>query len=487
MMESTPQPGKVLGGKYTVLRLLGEGGMGAVFEAEHTLSRKRVAIKWMHAHLAANADAAPRMVREAQASALVRHPNVVDVYDVVQDGDAIFLVMEFLEGETLAAYLEREPRSIAEVIALLLPAMRGVDAAHAQGVIHRDIKPDNIFLARVADTPRPVPKVLDFGISKITGGDQTSMTRTGTSMGTPLYMSYEQICGEKNIDARTDIYAFGVILYEVATGQPPFQATSFPELVMRIATSEPVAPKRLRPDLPAALDRAILRAMAKQRDGRFKTLKQLIVELEAFASEQAFRPQASRVARAAEPARIDRREHEATPDTLEPQTFISHSPSEVEILRVKRHVWPPIAVGLGLFLGIGMFVWWTISLTQAPPGQAAGPAIMQPLPAPAAEVEADLPSEAPVDTVVETPKPAPIVQPTVAPAKKQTTDIRAATSPRPQTPAPQAPVTLPRAAPPIAPKAEPAAPAIKPVVPAPTSAPAPAKPNNDKVRSELGF
>ncbi len=287
----TPDVGATIGGKYRVVRRIGEGGMGVVVEAENLVTGKRVAIKWMHPQVAARPEAAERFLREARASARVRHPNVVDVYDAVHDQTTCFLVMELLEGEPLSYVLERGGMPAHELISLLLDAMRGVAAAHRQGVIHRDIKPDNIFLAIEGDRGNKIPKVLDFGISKVTGSDAMSLTRTGATMGTPMYMSYEQLCGVKDIDARTDVYAFGVILYEALTGQPPFQAESFPELVVKITQTQPTPPKQLRPDIPRSLDRLVQRAMSKERETRVASLEELIRELEPFATAASFRAQ----------------------------------------------------------------------------------------------------------------------------------------------------------------------------------------------------
>jgi serine/threonine-protein kinase len=284
-----PNVGHVLGGKYEIIRLLGEGGMGAVFEAENKLTHKRVAIKWLLPELSAGS-ASARLLREAQAASRVRHSNVVDVYDVEREGDAIFLVMELLEGETLKHAMARRDLPMHEFIALIIPALRGVAAAHRQGVIHRDVKPENIFLAREDEYSRPVPKVLDFGISKLEerGRVQQSLTRTGNTVGTPLYMSYEQLAGDRGIDGRADVYAFGVILYEGLTGRLPFDANSLAKLVVRIATEVAPAPRSLQPEIPASLSHVVMRAIARQREERTASVEALIKELEPFATEQGF-------------------------------------------------------------------------------------------------------------------------------------------------------------------------------------------------------
>ncbi|MDB4977297.1 MAG: serine/threonine protein kinase [Myxococcaceae bacterium] len=290
-MQSHPQPGTLLAGRYRLIRVIGEGGMGIVWEAENIGTERRVAVKWLHASLASNPEAAKRLIREATATCRIRHPNVVDVYDVIKEGDSVALVMELLEGEPLESVLRRGGIPLHQLVSLLLPAMRGVAEAHRLGIVHRDIHPANIFLATQPHDSRPVAKVLDFGISKLGSTEGPSLTQSGTTLGTPLYMSYEQLCSARDVDLRTDVYSFGVVLYEGLTGRPPFDAESFAELAVKIATAEPVPPKQLRPDIPTALERIILWAMARNREDRIPNLEALARELEPFASENAFRGQ----------------------------------------------------------------------------------------------------------------------------------------------------------------------------------------------------
>jgi len=289
---TVPGTGALLGGKYRVIAKVGEGGMGTVFRAENIVTGKQVAVKWMHPHVAANSDAAARLLREAQAASRLTHPNVVDVYDIVQDDHTLFLVMELLEGETLGSCLQRDPHpKIFEFIALLLPAMEGVAAAHDKGVIHRDLKPDNIFLVRVPGTTGVTAKVVDFGIAKVAGTLGLTLTETGMSLGTPLYMSLEQLRGDKDVDARTDVYAFGVILYEAITGHMPYSATTLSELAIKVATTDAVPVKELRPDVPTQLARVVDWAIARKREQRLPNVRALIQELDAFAQNYSFRNQ----------------------------------------------------------------------------------------------------------------------------------------------------------------------------------------------------
>jgi serine/threonine protein kinase len=287
--ETMFAPGRALdGGKYRLIRKLGAGGMGEVFEAENTLTHKRVAIKCLHPARAQRAEASARLLREAEAASRIRHPHVVDVYDVGREGDSVFLVMEYLEGEPLSQLLARGGTPIHELISLLLPAMRAVAAAHRMGVVHRDIKPDNIFLALEADNERPVAKVLDFGISKLSthDGELASLTRSGSTLGTPRYMAYEQLMSGKSIDGRVDVYAFGVILYEALTGHSPFEAETYPELIVKIAQGDMVPPKQLRPEIPSTLDRLVCWALERDRDRRVSSVDELIRELEPFSNKR---------------------------------------------------------------------------------------------------------------------------------------------------------------------------------------------------------
>ncbi|HET8939760.1 MAG TPA: serine/threonine-protein kinase [Polyangiales bacterium] len=291
-----PEVGELLVAKYRVLALLGAGGMGSVYRAENVLTGKHVALKWMHPQYASSPDAAERLIREARAASRLSHPNVVDVYDVIRDDQTLFLVMELLQGESLRDFLRNRgrPRELPmhELVAILLGAMSGVAAAHAQGVIHRDLKPDNIFLERIPGVPQPVAKVLDFGIAKLAEvGDVrgATLTQTGTAIGTPVYMSFEQLRGDKNIDFRTDVYAFGVMLYEALVGHAPFTAATLSELAIKVATTEAVPLKNLRPDVPTSLCAIVERAIRRDRDERWPDVPSLMAALAPFAQPSTFR------------------------------------------------------------------------------------------------------------------------------------------------------------------------------------------------------
>ena len=286
-----PQISAVIAGKYRIDRLIARGGMGAVYAATHLVSGKRVALKWMLPSIGQIPDARERFIREACATARIDHPNIVDIYDVGDERGSVYLVMEYLRGETLCERLERELIPAQEAIALFIPALRGVAAAHAHGVIHRDLKPDNIFLCRTAEGDPLEPKVLDFGISKITGAESRdhSLTRSGAVLGTPYYMSPEQVRGARDVDQRADVYAFGVMLYEVLTGHRPFDAETYNQLILKIVTETPAPMASLNPSVDPRLVQIVERAMARDPNTRFPTIDALAMALEPFSGGVRFR------------------------------------------------------------------------------------------------------------------------------------------------------------------------------------------------------
>jgi serine/threonine protein kinase len=227
----------LLDGRYRIVRLLGEGGMGAVYLASHVGLGRDVAIKFLHAEFISREDIVGRFRREAQAAAAIRHKNIIEVFDVgMSPQGEPFLVMEYLEGESLAGLLKRVgPLSLGAACAVMEPTLQALQAAHRKGIVHRDLKPDNIFLAYQEGEP-PVVKIIDFGISKFTQGDPDKWrTRTGAVMGTPAYMSPEQARGSASLDHRTDLYSMGTILFEMLTGGLPYAGTNFAEYSVRDA------------------------------------------------------------------------------------------------------------------------------------------------------------------------------------------------------------------------------------------------------------
>ncbi len=269
--------GDRIDGKYEIKRLLGEGGMGAVYEGENTLIHRRVAIKVLHSGVARLDEAVKRFENEAQAAGRIGSDHIVEVLDLgrLDSGDR-YMVMEFLKGESLSARIAARKRlSANEIRDLGLQLLEGLSAAHEAGIIHRDLKPDNIFLLAQAKGRTDFVKILDFGISKFNVmGNDFSMTRTGAVMGTPYYMAPEQARGAKNLDARLDVYAAGVILFEAATGRVPFEGDTFNELLIKIATEESPAVAQLAPDLDPGLAGIIDRARRRNPDQRFASARE---------------------------------------------------------------------------------------------------------------------------------------------------------------------------------------------------------------------
>lgn len=279
--QNEPALGTLIG-PYRLLRRVGEGGMAIVWEAEHTGLKKRVALKLLVRRLANDPKIVQRFRREGEAMARIRHQHVVDVSDVGDFSGLPFLVMEFLKGENLGSLIKREsPLPVAQTVDLLLPVIAAVCAAHRESVVHRDLKPDNLFLARSLDEAL-IPKVVDFGISKMAGA--ADLTGTQEMMGTPFYMSPEQIQDPKRVDARSDQFALGAILYECLTGRRPFDGELALQVMFKIVNGKFEPPRRLRPDIPVMIEGIILRAMALRADERFPATQDLGRELLPFAS-----------------------------------------------------------------------------------------------------------------------------------------------------------------------------------------------------------
>jgi serine/threonine-protein kinase len=281
-----PTEGTVLAQKYRVERVLGAGGMGVVVAAMHLSLDERVALKFLHPTMA-SPEALARFGREARAAAKIKSEHVARVTDVgTLDTGSPYLVMEYLEGADLGRVLaERGPLPIRDAVEYVLQACDAVAEAHTLGIVHRDLKPSNLFLAKRAGGPGIV-KVLDFGISKVMPRGATpppdgdmGMTRTRAWLGSPLYMSPEQMRSARDVDARGDVWALGVILFELLTGKPPFDAQTFPELCAQIMHAEPTPVQRLRPDVPAALIAAIAKCLAKDPAQRFPTVAHLVLAL----------------------------------------------------------------------------------------------------------------------------------------------------------------------------------------------------------------
>jgi serine/threonine-protein kinase len=282
--DTAPCPGDIVGGKYRLARALGEGGMGVVFEAEHLRLRQSVAIKFLRADAIVMPDAVERFEREARAICRMRGPHVVHVLDVDSDAHGRpYMVMEMLRGRDLEAELHaRGALPLDEAVDLILQACAAVAEAHAAGIVHRDLKPSNLFLADGAGTR--VLKVLDFGISKVTR-DEPATTSIAVTVGTPLYMSPEQVRSSRDVDGGTDIWSLGVILYELVAGTPPFRGTTTAAIAAIVADATPSL-RDVRPDLPQELERAVMTALAKSPRDRFPCVEAFAAALMPFASPE---------------------------------------------------------------------------------------------------------------------------------------------------------------------------------------------------------
>ncbi len=285
-------PGQLLADKYRVERILGAGGMGVVVAARHVELNVLVAIKFLLPHVLTNPQAVARFAREARAAVRIKSEHVARVSDVGTLGTgAPYMVMEYLEGTDLASYVRSRTRlSVDKALYFILQACQAIAEAHQIGIVHRDLKPANLFLTRGADGS-DIVKVLDFGISKNIDPNAShgtaSMTTAAGALGSPTYMSPEQLTEAREVDARTDIWALGVILFELLVGVPPFRAENLPKLFLAILHQKPPSPATLRPDLPPAVVSTILRCLEKDRAKRFASVDEFAASLGDVAPARA--------------------------------------------------------------------------------------------------------------------------------------------------------------------------------------------------------
>jgi TolB-like protein/Tfp pilus assembly protein PilF len=287
--EGRHQPGQLIGGRYKLLSAAGSGGMGIVFKAEDKKLRRTVALKFLPAEIGADPQAKMRFLREAQAAAVLDHPNICPVYEIDETGGEMFLTMAFIEGRSLKERIEEGPLPLIEVLNISVQVAEGLKAAHERGVVHRDIKPANIMLNREGQV-----RVADFGLASVEGG--ADLTRPQTVLGTAAYMSPEQIQGER-ADSRTDVWSFGCTLFEMATGRRPFTGEQGRTIANEILNDAPPHPASLRTDIPAGLAAVILKCLRKSAAERYPDFEGV---LEALRGEGARRP-ASAAAQAPPP------------------------------------------------------------------------------------------------------------------------------------------------------------------------------------------
>jgi serine/threonine protein kinase len=293
MGSATPVPviaGETFAGKYIIERVIGRGGMGFVLAAHHPQLHQTVAIKLLHGPLAARPDTAARFVREARAAARLRNQHVARVMDAGTDENGRqYMVMEYLSGDNLRALYGRQgPPPMTATVGYLAQVCEALAEAHAAGIIHRDLKPENLFLTKAADES-PLIKVLDFGISKVLMPNPSAapagdiVTNNQEILGSPAYMSPEQLGTPGSVDARTDIWALGVVLYELLTGQRPFARLGFAELMADIVTLTPSPPRELSRDIPAELSAVVMRCLSRKPQDRFQHVGELAAALAPWA------------------------------------------------------------------------------------------------------------------------------------------------------------------------------------------------------------
>ena len=388
--------GDVLAEKYCVERVLGSGGMGIVVAARHLRLDERVAIKFLHPDALTNAEAVARFEREARAAAKIKSEHVARVSDVgTLDNGCPYMIMEYLEGEDLADWVQqRGPLAVDQAVEFLLQICEAMAEAHGLGIVHRDLKPANLFCIRRADGQLSI-KVLDFGISKFAeSGPGLDMTHANAVMGSPLYMSPEQMVSARSVDARTDIWSMGVILYELISGRAPFRGENLPEVCLSIA-SQPTPPLRpTRPDAPANLDAVIAKCLQKDRKKRYANVAELAVALGPFAPKHA-RALIGRISRVVQGSGLQDSAL-ASPPSSNP----SGEPSSPATLaswghtgpRGRRHHAGLLGVAAAIGLGVGAIAaTWVL---QKPPPETAMPS-PDPAAKPPSPIATDLPSALP--------------------------------------------------------------------------------------------
>jgi eukaryotic-like serine/threonine-protein kinase len=278
------QPGTQIGSKYRIVRLMGEGGMGSVYEAEHLVLGSRVALKFLHPEIAEQPSLKQRFLQEARVSATVEDEHIARVTDVDTSPEGAYLVMELLKGEPLTNLVEREGRlDVEPAVHFALQIGKGLRAAHARSIVHRDLKPDNVFVTHSSNGP--LLKLLDFGIAKLRESQefQMTLTRPGSVMGTPEYMAPEQAFGAETVDHRSDIYSLGVMLFEMLSGRLPIEGSLPQEIAERILQGRVLHLADLRPELPRELIHIVERAMQPRPEARFRDIEEMSHALISFA------------------------------------------------------------------------------------------------------------------------------------------------------------------------------------------------------------
>jgi len=421
-------------GSYQITALLSVGGMGSVYTATHALIGRAAAVKMLLPEFSQNRDIVQRFFNEAKATAAIRHPGIVEIFDFgYHSSGQAYLVMELLHGEPLSARFARDKILPEETSILLMRSIVGaLGAAHARGIVHRDLKPDNVFLVHDPDVPLGIrPKLLDFGIAKLTDNQHTAnATRTGVVMGTPTYMSPEQCRGSGTVDARADLYALGCILYEMVSARPPFVAEGSGELIAHHMMTQPDPPRAWNPNVSQALEEIILKLLAKNPADRYQNANELLIALGGRPVDEAGRSSGFQAAMPT-PVNGDIRSQLnsgvrsqpgyplPTPISAKPTTLSSAAGSTIPPSSGKRTGLIAGAAIVTVGLGIGLFVAFThgdgkdkgtsttIPMAAQPPAPpppvTPEPKAVVPPPPPPAPVVETKPVEPAPDPVAETP------------------------------------------------------------------------------------
>ncbi|MBI5267114.1 MAG: serine/threonine protein kinase, partial [candidate division Zixibacteria bacterium] len=262
---------------YRIVEKIGAGGMGEVYLAEDTKLNRRVALKFLPVHACQDADRRSRFTREAQAAAKLNHPNIVTIYEVSEFSGRPFFAMEHIDGKSLRDLIKRKGMPLSQIIDIAIQLCEGLQEAHARGIIHRDIKPSNISCDGKGHC-----KILDFGLAAVRGSDQ--LTKTGSTLGTASYMSPEQARGEKT-DQRSDLWSFGVVLYEMVTGKAPFQGENEASILLSVVNNEPEPVQSAVPDVSPELVHIIRRALEKDPADRYKTAEDMLIDLKRLKKD----------------------------------------------------------------------------------------------------------------------------------------------------------------------------------------------------------
>jgi serine/threonine-protein kinase len=408
-VKKDPLLGEIVDGRYEIVEVLGEGGMGTVYRVRHRTLERALALKALRRDLASDRDLPQRFIQEAKAAAAVDHPNVVQITDFgTLDTGQPYFVMELLEGEPLSRLMTAGALQADRVIGIAIQVAEALGAAHQAGVIHRDLKPDNIQVRRIGH--QDVVKVLDFGLAKIAGASR--LTRAGIVYGTPHYMSPEQAAGDPS-DHRVDIYALGVVMYEMLTSRLPFEAESFTGVLAKHMYMDAPPPSSVRPDIGPHLDAIVMRCLAKQPVDRHATMGDLIHELSAERAKLSLPPSAP---------------DEVQSDEVPLAFSSSRGPQR----------WQIVGGAIGLTLLAFGFTAWILSrkgpdpdpptvAAQLPPPSAVTPLkVAPPAPTPSVEPKPEKPA---VSVEPEAPRPrpirvqAPLPRPKPSPKKPATGEI----------------------------------------------------------------